>query len=428
MNSTIEIKGFPVYQNGQDFIIGTAKIYDLIQYTMFTERLVVGFDENERPIYSDTIQRKVETKRANQIADFLINDETATFPTNIVLGIPLCAIEKQNLENNTVTLQIKENVIKEIAKAKAGDYNYDVYVTIIDGQHRVRGIELALERLNKTPNSVDRNGISYQEKYDRILNMDIVISCFMDKSLEYQAMIFSTINRTQKRVSQDLVYSLFGLTEKDSPYKSALEISLALNGHPKSPFYRRIKLYGNEYDGSFVPPLSQSAMIKKIVSFISLSTKEAENDRFRKRKELLKYNGAANKPFRRYYAEGNDSYISDCMFFFFDSVRRYFPHLWEYDTKSKPTNVLQSTVGFEALMNLLKDILSRNSTMAFVKGCFDEYIACIACLPLYDVNQFPMTTKGKRILYDSMFIKIFNEDPSVEDKTKELVLLRSTID
>lgn len=153
-----------------------------------------------------------------------------------------------------------------------------------------------MERLSKNPDYVGTDGISYKEKLNRLLNMDIVISCFMDKSLEYQAMIFSTINRTQKRVSQDLVYSLFGLTENDSPYKTALEVCLALNGHPKSPFYSRIKLYGNDYDGTFIPPLSQSTMIKRIVSFISISSKEAENDRFRKRKELKGYSGTKQLP------------------------------------------------------------------------------------------------------------------------------------
>ena len=272
-NHKIEIKGFPVYQNGQDFIIGTAKIQDLLKYTMFTERLVVDFDDNGKPVYSETIQRHVETSRANQIADFLINDETATFPTNIVLGIPLSAIESQFFDNNTVTISFKKEVIEGISKAKCGEDSYDIYVTIIDGQHRIRGIELALERLSKNPDYVGTDGISYKEKLNRLLNMDIVISCFMDKSLEYQAMIFSTINRTQKRVSQDLVYSLFGLTENDSPYKTALEVCLALNGHPKSPFYNRIKLYGNDYDGTFIPPLSQSTMIKRIVSFISVSSR-----------------------------------------------------------------------------------------------------------------------------------------------------------
>ena len=132
MNKNINIKGFPVYQNGQDFIIGTAKIQDLLQYTMFTERLVVDFDDDGKPIYSETIQRHVETSRANQIADFLINDETATFPTNIVLGIPLSAIESQTFEDNIVTLSLKEEVIEGINKAKHGEESYDIYVTIID--------------------------------------------------------------------------------------------------------------------------------------------------------------------------------------------------------------------------------------------------------------------------------------------------------
>ena len=329
MEDNINIKGFPVYQNGQDFIIGTAKIQDLLRYTMFTERLVVDFDDNGKPIYSETIQRHVETSRANQIADFLINDETATFPTNIVLGVPLSAIESQSVNNNIVTLSLKKEVIEGISKAKSGEDTYDIYVTIIDGQHRIRGIELAMERLSKNPDHVGTDGISYNEKLHRLFNMDIVISCFMDKSLEYQAMIFSTINRTQKRVSQDLVYSLFGLTENDSPYKTALEVCLALNGHPKSPFYSRIKLYGNDYDGTFIPPLSQSTMIKRIVSFISLSSKEAENDRFRKRKELKGYSGTKQLPFREYYATDNDSSISDCLFYYFSSIRHFFPRSLE---------------------------------------------------------------------------------------------------
>ena len=119
-------------------------------------------------------------------------------------------------------------------------------------------------------------------------------------------MIFSTINRTQKRVSQDLVHSLFGITENDSPFKTALEVTLALNGNYSSPFYKRIKLYGDSYDSSsFIPPLSQSTMIKKIVTFISISLREAENDRFRKRSEL-KGETKKNLPFRKYYSHNED--------------------------------------------------------------------------------------------------------------------------
>ena len=83
----VGIRGFLVSQNGQDFIIGKAKIKDVLQYTKYTERLIIGYDENENPIYNDHVQRKVDKSRVEKIADFLINDETATFPTNVVLGI-----------------------------------------------------------------------------------------------------------------------------------------------------------------------------------------------------------------------------------------------------------------------------------------------------------------------------------------------------
>lgn len=39
------IKGFLVSQNGQDFIIGKAKIGEVLQYTKYTERLIIGYDD-----------------------------------------------------------------------------------------------------------------------------------------------------------------------------------------------------------------------------------------------------------------------------------------------------------------------------------------------------------------------------------------------
>ena len=89
-----KIKGFIINQNGQDFILGKATIGEILEYTRYTERVIIGFDEDETPIYNDHVQRKVETSRVNKIADFLINDPEATFPTNIVLGIPLSMISK----------------------------------------------------------------------------------------------------------------------------------------------------------------------------------------------------------------------------------------------------------------------------------------------------------------------------------------------
>ena len=136
----IIIKGFPVQQNGQDFIIGKASIKDILTYTRYTERLIIGFDEDEKPIYNPHIQRKVETSRVNKIADFLINDPEAMFPTNIVLGIPMSMISSQFSHDGIIEISLDEKVTSQIKLAKEGYQDADIFITIIDGQHRIRGV------------------------------------------------------------------------------------------------------------------------------------------------------------------------------------------------------------------------------------------------------------------------------------------------
>lgn len=418
----VGIRGFLVSQNGQDFIIGKAKIEEVLQYTKYTERLIIGYDEKENPIYNDHVQRKVDKARVEKIADFLINDETATFPTNVVLGIPQNMIESQTLnDDGIINLVFNDKVVQEVVKAKEGDMDADIYVTIIDGQHRIRGIEVAIDRLRAMIDKSGDDKIQYwQDKLTNLLNIELVISCFIDKTLEYQAMIFSTINRTQKRVSQDLVYSLFGLSTADSPYKTALEIVLALNGHPKSPFYKRIKLYGGNYNKTDSPPLSQATMVKSIVALISTSLRESENDKYRERKELRTWKSTKSLPFRLFYANDEDSEIADCMFFFFSSIRNAFPNQWNYNGQSKPTNILQSTVGYEALMKILVDILDRADFKRFSEGCFGGFVDKIKGLDIENTMHFPMSTSGKKIFYNSMFIALFPDDVTVEEKQSEI--------
>lgn len=150
------ITGIPVVQNGQEFIIGKIKICDLIRVTKYTERVIVGYDEDEKPIYNNQVQRKVEQSRVNKIADFLINDKEATFPTNIVLGIPMNAIEEQTLHRGElIEITLTDDVFEQVASLKN---NADIYITIIDGQHRVKGIEVAIERLNTEINVLERQG------------------------------------------------------------------------------------------------------------------------------------------------------------------------------------------------------------------------------------------------------------------------------
>ena len=408
------IKGFPISQNGQDFILGKSTIADILKITRYTERVIIDFDEDGRPIYNEQVQRKVESQRVNKIADFLINDPEATFPTNIVLNIPISVISEQSYNQDAGTIEIKldEIVSEQIKIAKKDEKNADVYVSIIDGQHRIRGIEVAIERLS---DEINKTGdITKKKRLDDLMNIELAVSYFIDKSLEYQAMIFSTINRTQKRVSQDLVYSLFGLSANDTPYKTALEVVLALNGHPKPPFYRRIKLYGGNYKKKNVngdissPPLSQSTMIKNIVSFICENKREAENDKYRNRKELLRKTTTKSLPFREFYAQDKDYLISDCLFYFYGSVQRILGDYWNYSTNTSPQNILQSTVGFEALLRILSDILNDSKILEFSATTFDPYISKLVDVQFENQEQFPITTKGRHIVYEVMKQKIFN--------------------
>lgn len=418
----IVIKGFPVSQNGQDFIIGKAPIGEVLKYTMYTERLIIAYDDEEKPIYNKHVQRKVDASRTRLIAKFLLGDKEAIFPTNIVLNIPINIIECQEEKEGIISLTLVDNVAEQIEKARReGSDKADIFVTIIDGQHRIRGIEVAIEELikqiSKANDPEEKEALKIQ--LDDLLRMELVVSFFIDKDLEFQAMTFSTINRTQRRVSQDLVYELFGLTSEDSPQKTALEVALALNAHPKSPFYRRIKLYGGSYTKEDSRPLSQAAMIKSIIKGICTSVQSAETERYQKRREFKNTNSSKSLPFRQFYAEDRDDLISDCMYYFFNSVRKELDQYWNYDGQAKPQNILQSTVGYEALMNLLAEIIQKENINSFDKNTFDQYIAKLNNIDFADIEVYPMSTKGKIILYNTMSLAVFpSDDPNDERRIK----------
>lgn len=405
------IKGIEVQQNTLQFILSIFSIEDILRLTKYTKRLIVGYDENNIPIYNDNIQRNVENSRVEKIADFLINDPQAIFPTNIVLGIPSNMIDSQTYDTGNVELTIKQTVFDELKKADG-----DVYITIIDGQHRIRGVEVAIERLQKELSKLKEDSLAEKKYIEKRLlelkNIQLIVSFFIDPSLEFQAMIFSTINRTQKRVSQNLVYSLFGLDENDTPQKVALEIVLALNGHEKSPFYKRIMLYGGTYSKNEIPPLSQSTMVKSIVELICENSRDAEIDRFRKRKELLKQKGTKFLPFRNYYATNNDKMISDIIFYYFSSVRKVYidkngvPY-WDLNSNN---NILRTTVGYFALMKVLVDILRHESNHVLLTSTnfYESQLKKAINIDFSNTERYPFSNKAKATLYEDMYNLIFN--------------------
>lgn len=402
-----------VKQNTQEFLVGVFTIQQLLTFTKYTERLIINFDENNYPIYNDQIQRRVEKSRIDKIADFLIDDPDAIFPTNIVLSIPNAAINRIEIKNDSsCIIEINNDVFSEIKRPEGA-----VYLTIIDGQHRIRGIERAIERL-KTAISASKSKEEAVEKghqLNALLDINLIVSFFIDPSLEFQAMIFATINRTQKSVSQNLVYSLFGLTERDTPQKTGLEIVLALNSFDASPFYDRIKLYGGDYGRNQSPPLTQSSMVKSIVNLISVSLRESESDRFRERSELN--NTISDKlPFRRYYSQNKDQMITDILYSFFKAVQKVFVRdntsLWDFNIDKKPKNILHTTVGYQALLQILVDILAKEKedSMRDKVETYQKYLSRCNNLNFSDQQRYPFTSISKTILYHDMSLAIWPDD------------------
>ncbi|MFT4017692.1 MAG: DGQHR domain-containing protein [Agriterribacter sp.] len=418
-----KIIGLPVRQNQQEFVVGVFKIGQILTFTKYTSRLIRDYDENGFPIYNDEIQRQVENSRVEKIADFLINDPEATFPTNLVLHIPQEVIVQQQKHNNFIEIFIDEKVYSEVKKEILHTSSGDIYISIIDGQHRIRGIEIAIERLNRDIKTMRStlSGASKNHELSRrldylykrlkdLLNIELVVSFFIAKQLEYQAMIFSTINRTQKRVSESLVYSLFGLSTEDSPQKTALQVVLALNAHSNSPFYNRIKLYGGDYERNQTPPLSQATMVKSIINLISENARQAENDRFRSRKELLRRSAGSNKelPFRKYYATNKDNAISNILFYYFSAVKSSFEvegeSMWDFNPEiMKPSNILHTTVGYQALLEILIDILPKiDEDKRFQTSTYKPYTDKFSELRISDATRYPFTSKSKNIFYLDM--------------------------
>ena len=201
-----------------------------------------------------------------------------------------------------------------------------------------------------------------------------------------------------------MVYSLFGLTDKASPQKTALNTSLSLNSFKSSPFFNKIKLVGNHYERGETPILTQAAFVKAIIRCISPTLRGAELDRFLPRKSLVK-GITPDLCFRRMYAEDRDVDIAKTLFAFFKAVQKTFlfngQSLWDsYDVD----NILNTTVGFETMVNLMRIIIGKG----LVKNLFSisEYELILSrangIVDFTDMVKYRKTSTTKSLLLSDL--------------------------
>jgi DGQHR domain-containing protein len=400
-NRYIDIICQKVTQNNVDFLVGSIKANELIQLVTVTHRAIIGFDEEGKPMYNKQIQRKPSSQRVNSIKEYLLNDKFATFPNNILISVPSVVMTKEvefNSDCNTYIVSIDKT------KINITDKDNPLYLQIFDGQHRFRGIQEAIKECDEKQ-EIDK-GMAFKE-------FEFVVSFFIDAEIDFQAMLFSVINRTPVKVTQDLVFDLFGLTEGDSPQKTALVIALELNGikftenGDEAPFYKRIRLLARKEKG-YNSPLSQGMFVKEITKLISPTLQDAEVERFQPRDFFLN-GGNANTIFRKSYAEGKDFVILRTLLNYFITVQQSFidskgNSSWSFNETSD--NPLQRTIGFQALIKVLIHIFpegysNKDLSINFFKGKLKN----ASQLELVDENgksKYPYSSVGVNKLRDDI--------------------------
>lgn len=394
-----------VQQNNVEFFLGKISAADLFQICSVTNRVILAFDETGYPIYNDKIQRKPNTLRVNSIKDYLLSDQSACFPNNIIVALPSILIKNEVIPADGDYFSIT------IDKTKINITSDDnpLYAQIIDGQHRFRGMQVAIEELALGTD---------KEKLAGLSSFEFVISFFIDPEIEFQAMLFSTINRTPVKVSTDLVYDLFGLVNGDSPQKTSLAITLELNGYKQpetgepGPFYKRIRLLGKKVKDES-SPLSQGIFIRTLLLLICPSLKIADVERFYDRSQFST-GGSRKTIFRSYFASDQDNLMFKVLLNYFQAVKKVFVDdngnsYWDIGTT--PDNVLQRTIGFLALTDILAELYHKGlEEKRLSLNYFTEQLTKAKGLALFDDNNqslYPYSSAGRIKLREDLMALIF---------------------
>lgn len=334
-----------------NFYIGVINAKDLAQIAFADVR------EMERTVDKYLgIERPLSKSRVEDIKKY-VKTVDATFPTSIIVAV---SSEDATFDKKTNMMRIKRD--DKIAK-------------IIDGQHRIAGLE-------GYPND------------DFQLNLTV----FIDMDIEDQAMVFATINLTQTRVSKSLMYDLYDFTKARSPQKTCHNIAKLLNSRDNSPFKNRIKILGLA-TGKPEESITQATFVERLIQFISKDPMR-DRDLLKRGKSILKASGdeANDLIFRNLFVDERDAEIAKNIWNFFKAVEKRWPEAWPV---VKPGNILNRTNGFSALMSFLRNVyvyLDKPSIIS-TEECFKILRKVKLSDDKFTSGDYLPGTSGERKLY-----------------------------
>lgn len=347
-------------------------------------RVLVGIDDDGEEIYRG-IQRALSPNRVKEIKKYVNEYEYSTFPSSIILNLPHEKVDIYDMEVGLNINSDKEDFNFPILTDNVTIKNYPDMVLlvfpyeesiaqIIDGQHRMSG---------------------FKEKSS--IKFDLPVTIFIDQLVEQQAEIFSTINGKQTRVTPSLVYELFGITERKSPYKTAHEIIKVLNSSKESPikgWFKRLGKSNNYYDGY----ITQSTANKNILILLCGNLKQADEDmRVLARDEKLSLEtplSRKNAPLRKFYIIDDQITIIKILFNFFSAIKEVFPLEWE-----KESSIFKKTIGFKALFKVLYDLIPIGMENRSLSKEF--FVATLNKLELN--TDITISSKGINELYNQFY-------------------------
>lgn len=283
-------------------------------------------DEHED---NDNYQRRTDERRIPGIISFIResilkekngNGIAVLFPTAMLLASQSETEETEEKESYDWKEIFEEDIHPEFM--------------IVDGQHRLKAMITLYDSIRTVIPEFRSEDDIFIKKY--LDNYRFNCTLLVNFDMWEQAQIFADVNFTQKKVSKDLYYSIYGMNPPSEPidYKKnciyiAHNLVKFLNISEKSPFKGLIRMLGT---GKGV--ISQAAMAD---SFI---------DQMRTPRGMWYVDP--------YGSPKNHKHMAVEAISFFSEIKELFSDLWIKD--GKHVSILCKTTGFAALVKLMRYI------------------------------------------------------------------------
>lgn len=361
------------------FFLTTVPATDLLKFYEVTRREYI--DDK-----AEGTQRQYGS-RIKEIATYC-NTMDAAFPTSIIL-----ALKKDGYIHDKIN-----STIEILDKAE-----------IIDGQHRILGLELAKKNY----------GNDIEEKF--------TFPCvfLLEPTDPQKAFVFATINGKQTKVNKSLVYDLFGISEKQDPYNILHTLARTLNFDEDSPFFQKLKMLGKKTDDIKTESLTQGTFVDTLIEKLS---KDPLRDRdLIKKGEIGRIPMNENLVFQDYMLKGKGELLFPLFKNIFNAVENIWPNEWEIHD----TYILSKTTGYIGIMKGIDKFIKYGRANGVLTEKYFEFIFLkvkenmVESKLKFISDDFPPGGKGENKLRDIMIEIYTNNFPLEKEKIDDLKITKN---